>query len=161
MEKGQERWWSWDGRWHPKHLTETQEDLGREGSLCRMGSWPPTFSRGSFWESGNWLGPFPGCPTRLLGDLPIFESRVCFHTCLLPTPLPSHPWGRHQSLCPGQREKTQRRHSGKGFLKEKPQLLNVKRGREVKKVGWAGGQLERSGSWWLLSGMTQKEAWQP
>lgn len=71
-----------------------------------------------------------------MSDLPIFESRVCFHTCLLPTPLSSHPWSRHQSLCPGQREKPRRRHSGKGFLKEKPRLLNVKGGKEVKR--WAG-----------------------
>lgn len=30
MKKGQERWWPWDGRWHPRHLIEHQEGLEGE-----------------------------------------------------------------------------------------------------------------------------------
>lgn len=88
-----------------------------------------------------------------MGDLPVFESRVFFHTCC------QHPHpgitGAGSEPLPAKEGETsgflQRHHSGKGFLGEKPWLSNVK---EVKKgeqrrarQGASGNSAATGGSW--------------
>lgn len=150
MEKGQERSWQWDGRWHPKHLIGHQENLGGESSLCGMGSQPSPSSHGSFWEGGN-------CPVHALGCL-----RGFWVTCLYLNLGSVSTLACCQHSCPGTpgagirasaqaRGKTpgflQKCCSGKSFLKEKPWLLNVKGEKEVN-IGGLGRK--PTGTRWLL-----------